>query len=151
MDDCFPPVARRQRVQNTGGWQQICYCDGKKDSRTAFYFANTKNNDWKGGVDEKTKNLIQDTAIKAFTVLCCEGLSRVDFFLKENGEVYVNEINTMPGFTKISMYPKLWEAPASPSLNGNAGGISYTDLITRLIELGIDRFEKERKLKTVYE
>jgi D-alanine-D-alanine ligase len=52
--------------------------------------------------------------------------------------VVVNEINTMPGFTSISMYPKLWEA----------SGLSYTDLITRLIELGISRFEKESRVIT---
>jgi D-alanine-D-alanine ligase len=64
----------------------------------------------------------------------------VDFFLKEDGAVLVNEINTMPGFTKISMYPKLWEA----------SGIGYTELITQLIELAIAKFEKETKLKTTY-
>ncbi|MDR1838765.1 MAG: D-alanine--D-alanine ligase [Treponema sp.] len=89
-------------------------------------------------LDEKTIKRIQELAIKVFQTLCCEGLSRVDFFLKENGEIIVNEINTMPGFTKVSMYPKMWEA----------SGISYTDLITRLIELAISRFEKERRLKT---
>jgi D-alanine-D-alanine ligase len=89
-------------------------------------------------LDEETKRRIQELAVKVFQVLCCEGLSRVDFFLKENGDVIVNEINTMPGFTKVSMYPKLWEAT----------GISYTELITRLIELAISRFEKERQLKT---
>jgi D-alanine-D-alanine ligase len=83
---------------------------------------------------------IQKLAVKTFQVLNCEGLSRVDFFLRDNGEILVNEINTMPGFTKISMYPKLWEAT----------GISYTDLITRLIELAISRHEKERALKTSY-
>jgi D-alanine-D-alanine ligase len=86
----------------------------------------------------ETQKRIQELAIKTFQTLCCEGLSRVDFFLKENGEVFVNEINTMPGFTRISMYPKLWEA----------SGISYTGLITRLIELAISRFEKERAIKT---
>jgi len=70
---------------------------------------------------------IQELAIKAFRTLCCEGLSRVDFFLKKNGEILINEINTMPGFTRISMYPKLWEA----------SGIGYTELISRLIELAI--------------
>jgi D-alanine-D-alanine ligase len=89
-------------------------------------------------LDEETKKRIQELAVKVFQVLCCEGLSRVDFFLKENGEIIVNEINTMPGFTKVSMYPKLWEA----------SGISYTELITRLIELALSRFEKERRLKT---
>jgi len=89
-------------------------------------------------LDEETKKRIQELAVKVFQTLCCEGLSRVDFFLKENGEIIANEINTMPGFTKVSMYPKLWEA----------SGISYTELITRLIELAINRFEKERRLKT---
>jgi D-alanine-D-alanine ligase len=81
---------------------------------------------------------VRDLAIQVFRTLCCEGLSRVDFFLRDNGEVLANEINTMPGFTKISMYPKLWEA----------AGISYTNLITRLIELAFDRYAKEKNLKT---
>ena len=89
-------------------------------------------------LDEQTKRRVQELAVKVFQVLCCEGLSRVDFFLRESGEVIVNEINTMPGFTKVSMYPKLWEA----------SGVSYTELITRLIELAISRFEKERGLRT---
>ncbi|MDR1177500.1 MAG: D-alanine--D-alanine ligase [Spirochaetaceae bacterium] len=81
---------------------------------------------------------IQELAVKTFQVLACEGLGRVDFFMKADGSILVNEINTMPGFTKISMYPKLWEA----------SGLSYTDLIDRLIELSVSRFEKEKKLKT---
>ncbi|MDR2952348.1 MAG: D-alanine--D-alanine ligase [Treponema sp.] len=89
-------------------------------------------------ISEETRKRIQELAVKTFQTLCCEGLSRVDFFLKENGEIFVNEINTMPGFTRISMYPKLWEA----------SGISYTELITRLIELAVRRYEKERGLKT---
>jgi D-alanine-D-alanine ligase len=85
-------------------------------------------------LDSETQKYIQELAVKAFQTLCCEGLSRVDFFLKENGEALVNEINTMPGFTKISMYPKLWEA------SGNAGGgIGYTELISRLIELAMKK------------
>ena len=89
-------------------------------------------------LDEQTKKRVQEMAIKTYQALCCEGLSRVDFFLKETGELFVNEINTMPGFTKISMYPKLWEE----------SGITYTGLITRLIELAISRHEKERAIKT---
>ncbi|MDR1210749.1 MAG: D-alanine--D-alanine ligase [Spirochaetaceae bacterium] len=87
--------------------------------------------------EEKIKE-IQELAVKTFQVLACEGLGRVDFFMKADGSVLVNEINTMPGFTKISMYPKLWEA----------SGLSYTDLIDRLIELAVSRFQKEKKLKT---
>lgn len=83
---------------------------------------------------------VRELAIKTFRTLECEGLGRVDFFLKPNGEVQVNEINTIPGFTSISMYPKMWEA----------SGISYTELIDRLIQLALERFEKEQKLKTSY-
>ena len=110
-----------------------------------FYSYDAKYLDEKGAaleipakLDEKTVKHIQETAVKVFEILCCEGLSRVDFFLKANGDLIVNEINTMPGFTRISMYPKMWEA----------SGIGYTELITRLIELAVSRFEKERKLKT---
>jgi D-alanine-D-alanine ligase len=83
---------------------------------------------------------VRGLAVKTFRALNCEGLSRVDFFLREDGRLLVNEINTMPGFTRISMYPKLWEA----------SGVSYTDLITRLIGLAVSRYEKERALKTNY-
>ena len=89
-------------------------------------------------IDKKTQKKIQELAIKVFQVLNCEGMGRVDFFLKKNGEVLVNELNTIPGFTKISMYPKLWEAT----------GIPLPKLLDRLIELAIERFEKEKKLKT---
>ena len=83
---------------------------------------------------------VQTLAIQAYQAICCEGMARVDFFLKKNGDVYINELNTIPGFTKISMYPKLWEA----------SGISYSALIDRLIELAIERFEKETQLKTTF-
>jgi D-alanine-D-alanine ligase len=81
---------------------------------------------------------IQRMAIEAFQTLCCEGMARVDFFLKESGELFINEMNTIPGFTKISMYPKLWEA----------SGMPYTELLDRLIELAVDRFEKDKQLQT---
>lgn len=89
-------------------------------------------------LDKKTTKKIQELAIQTFQALNCEGMSRVDFFLKKNGGVLVNEINTIPGFTDISMYPKLWEA----------SGIPVSKLLDRLIELAIERFEKEKKLKT---
>ncbi|MDR2159233.1 MAG: D-alanine--D-alanine ligase [Treponema sp.] len=90
-------------------------------------------------VPEEIKARVQSLAVKTFQVLCAGGLARVDFFLRENA-VFVNEINTMPGFTKISMYPKLWEA----------SGLSYTKLIDRLITLAISRHEKEQRLRTSY-
>ncbi|MCA9742977.1 MAG: D-alanine--D-alanine ligase [Deferribacteres bacterium] len=81
---------------------------------------------------------VQSLAVKTYEVLCCEGMARVDFFLKENGELLVNEINTIPGFTKISMYPKLWEV----------SGLPYSNLLERLIELALDRHAQEQRLKT---
>ena len=79
---------------------------------------------------------IQQTAVKTFRVLNCEGMGRVDFFLKKNGDLLVNEINTIPGFTSISMYPKLWEASEIPLIK----------LLDKLIELAMERFKKEQKL-----
>ncbi|MDD4753939.1 MAG: D-alanine--D-alanine ligase [Desulfitobacteriaceae bacterium] len=81
---------------------------------------------------------IQQTAVKAFKTLCCEGFARVDVFLTDDGEVIVNEINTIPGFTKISMYPKMWEA----------SGIPYQELIDRLIQLALEKFRRDQELKT---
>ena len=83
---------------------------------------------------------LQEIAVRAFKVTDCAGMSRVDFLLDwDSGEYYLNEINTIPGFTKISMYPKLWEAT----------GLPYADLIEKLIDLALarkaqrDRTERE--------
>ncbi|AUS97776.1 D-alanine--D-alanine ligase A [Clostridium thermosuccinogenes] len=85
---------------------------------------------------ESTIRTIREYAIRAFKALDCSGLSRVDFFVhKETGEIYINEINTLPGFTSISMYPQLWEA----------SGIPYGELIERLIDLAIERFEDNKR------
>jgi len=81
---------------------------------------------------------VRDIALRAYRTLCCEGMARVDFFVQANGRVLVNEINTIPGFTKISMYPKMWEAT----------GISYPKLIDRLIQLAIQRHRSEKRLRT---
>jgi D-alanine-D-alanine ligase len=120
---------------------------GEVISSHEFYSYDAKYLDEKGAVLEipakvpdTVKARIQALAVQTFQTLCAEGLSRVDFFLREDGEVIVNEINTLPGFTKISMYPKLWEV----------SGVSYTELIDTLIQLAIQRFEKERKLKTSF-
>lgn len=79
----------------------------------------------------------QSIATQAFETLECEGLARVDLFLdKTNGEFYFNEVNTMPGFTSISMYPKMWEA----------SGIGYQELLTRLIDLAMSRHNRKKKL-----
>lgn len=81
---------------------------------------------------------IRQLALQSYRALCCEGMARVDFFLRPNGQVLVNEINTIPGFTKISMYPKMWEA----------SGLNYSRLIDRLIDLALERARRENRLKT---
>jgi D-alanine-D-alanine ligase len=79
---------------------------------------------------------VQRLAIAAFKAVDCSGLARVDFLMEpKSRKIYLNEINTMPGFTAISMYPKLWAA----------SGVSYSDLIGRLIQLGLDRHEEKKK------
>ncbi len=83
----------------------------------------------------------QTLAVKAFEVLACEGMARVDMFATKSGKILVNEINTIPGFTKISMYPKLWEA----------SGISYSQLISKLISLALERHHRQSALKTTYD
>jgi D-alanine-D-alanine ligase len=91
-------------------------------------------------IPAETSERVRELAIKTFKTLSGEGLGRVDFFLKKDGALLVNEINTIPGFTKISMYPRLWEM----------SGISYRELIDRLIQLVLERFEREQKLKSFY-
>jgi len=86
-------------------------------------------------------NDAQRLAIAAFKVLECSGMARVDLFLERStGKFYVNEINTLPGFTSISMYPKLWDT----------SGIPYPELIDRLITLAIERHAEKNKLRTKY-
>src|SRR5947209_18522755 len=79
---------------------------------------------------------IQELAVRAFHAVDCSGLARIDFLMDpRTGKIFLNEINTMPGFTSISMYPKLWDA----------SGLAYPDLIDRLIELAIERHEDKKK------
>jgi D-alanine-D-alanine ligase len=79
---------------------------------------------------------VRSMALEVFKVLRCEGLARVDFFLEEQGRGFLcNEVNTMPGFTPISMYPKLWIA----------SGLSYSDLIDELVSLAIERHGRQRR------
>jgi D-alanine-D-alanine ligase len=79
---------------------------------------------------------VQELAIRAFQAVDCSGLARVDFLMDPSSKkFYVNEINTMPGFTAISMYPKLW----------GASGLSYPDLIDKLIQFGIERHQEKKR------
>ena len=83
-----------------------------------------------GRVSEETSLKLRQTAEKAFAAIGCEGFARIDFFVrKSDGKVILNEINTIPGFTSISMYPKLWDYC----------GLHYPQLLDRLIQLGLQR------------
>lgn len=88
-------------------------------------------------LDEEVVGKLQEQAVKGFQAVGASGLSRVDFFVTKDNEIYINEINTLPGFTNISMYPKLWEA----------SGLPYSELITKLIELGFERHREKQQLK----
>jgi len=86
-------------------------------------------------IDRETAGRVQRMAVLAFRAVECWGMARVDFFLAGDGALWINEINTIPGFTSISMYPKLWEA----------SGLAYPDLIDRLLELAVERHAAERR------
>lgn len=86
---------------------------------------------------QNSVKLLQETALKAYKVLQLEGLSRVDFFYVSDNEFYLNEVNTLPGFTNISMYPKLWEQE----------GVSYSNLLAELVAIAEERFNTRQGLK----
>lgn len=109
-----------------------------------FYAYDTKYIDDNGAqvvvpadLPAEVNDAIRRIAVQAYQTLGCEGMARVDVFLTADNEVIINEINTLPGFTNISMYPKLWQA----------SGIGYSELITRLIELAIERHQADSSLK----
>ena len=88
-------------------------------------------------LDERAIGRVQELAVAAFIASDCEGMARVDFFVTEDGEVLVNELNTIPGFTSTSVYAKLFEA----------SGISYRDLLDRLVALALERRDRRARLK----
>ncbi|MDO4791685.1 MAG: D-alanine--D-alanine ligase family protein [Buchananella hordeovulneris] len=93
------------------------------------YVAGTAVNQIPAALPESVSKRLQELAVRAFEALGCEGLARVDFFVRPNGDAVINEVNTLPGFTQYSMYPQAWLAE----------GMSYTELVTELIELALER------------
>ena len=85
-------------------------------------------------IDAASEERVRELALRMYDAMGCEGYARVDFFVTEAGEVVANEVNTIPGFTAISMYPKLWEA----------SGLQYRDLLSEILELGLKRAERRR-------
>ncbi|TGE37054.1 D-alanine--D-alanine ligase [Desulfosporosinus fructosivorans] len=88
-------------------------------------------------LEESITLRLREMAVEAFRAVEASGLSRVDFFVTSENQIFLNEINTLPGFTEISMYPKLWEA----------SGIPYSELIDQLIQLGLERFQDKQNCK----
>jgi D-alanine-D-alanine ligase len=88
-------------------------------------------------LEEATIGRVQELAVAAFVASDCEGMARVDFFVRDNGEVLVNELNTIPGFTSTSVYAKLFEA----------SGIPYGELLDRLVQLALERRDRRERLK----
>ncbi|NLG27569.1 MAG: D-alanine--D-alanine ligase, partial [Chloroflexi bacterium] len=92
-------------------------------------------------LSDETARQVRELAVRAFVALDCAGMARADFFVcRDTGQVYINELNTIPGFTSISMYPKLWAA----------SGIPYPELIDRLIELALERHADKQSSETRY-
>ena len=142
IEECV--AGREIECSVLGNDRPIASVPGEILPRHQFYSYKAKYLAENGAVLEIPAKLLPDTservrqlAVKVFSVLLCEGMARVDFFLRNGNEIIVNEINTIPGFTRISMFPKLWEA----------SGIAYSEVIDRLIQLAIERFDREKRLK----
>ncbi len=127
-------VGREIEVAVLGNENPKASCIGEIFAANEFYDYNAKYENAGSrtaivtDLEPEKEREIRETAIKVYEIMGCRGLARVDFFLKESGRVVFNEINTLPGFTHISMYPKLWEA----------SGVPYAELIDRLIELALE-------------
>ncbi len=140
--------ARELECAILGNQNPIATAVGEVILGSEFYDFNDKYLDGKSRtqipaeLDIDVIDEIKDLSIQAFQALDCSGLARVDFFLnRDDGQIYINEINTMPGFTSISMYPKMVEYY----------GINYKDLVDRLIKLGFERFDEKQKNCTVFD
>ncbi len=141
-------TAREIEVSVLGNESPIASVPGEVVPGNEFYSYKDKYIDDKAQLlipaplDEATTQRVRSLAVAAYAAIDAAGLARCDFLLdKDSGAVWLNEINTIPGFTSISMYPKLWEA----------SGVPYPELVNRLIELALERHADKRRNKTSYE
>ncbi len=151
--------AREIECSVTGNTAELFIIDGKENKRSVmsyelgeiaptheFYDYEAKYTDPNGAaliipakLTREQEEKIKDLAKKAYKALDCSGLSRVDFFIdKQTGDIFINELNTLPGFTSISMFPKMCEA----------GGLAYKDVIELILEQGVERFKSRQALTT---
>lgn len=128
-------IGREVECAVMGNFEPVASCVGEILPEAEFYDYDAKYKDGTTGLaipaelPEGAEEKIKKAAIKTYTAMGCKGLSRVDFFLKNDGTVYLNEINTLPGFTSISMFPKLF----------GCCGIAYSDLIDKLIMYALEK------------
>ena len=139
--------AREIEVSVLGNENPRASVPGEIRPSDEFYSYNAKYVDGKSElfipapISEDLIKLVQDLAVKSYKAIDCAGLARVDFLLdRDTDELYLNEINTIPGFTAISMYPKLWEA----------SGLSYAKLVDELIDLALERKAERSKSKRTF-
>ncbi|TDL95371.1 D-alanine--D-alanine ligase [Macrococcus carouselicus] len=136
-------VAREIEVAVLGNDLPETTLPGEVVKDVAFYDYKAKYKDGKvqlaipADISEETAETLRNMAVEAFKATDCSGLVRADFFVTEDETIYINETNAMPGFTKFSMYPLLWENM----------GVSYSELITRLITLAKERYADKKKIK----
>ena len=128
--------AREIEVSVLGNEEPVASVCGEVLPSREFYSYESKYVDGTSGLEipaqlpAQTSECIREYAVRAYQAIDCAGMGRVDFFVeKDTNKIYLNELNTIPGFTKISMYPKLWEA----------SGLPYNRLVDRLIELAMER------------
>lgn len=141
------PNVREIEVSVLGNDNPQASVPGEVEPSREFYSYESKYIDGTSGLlipaplpDEITEH-IQEIAVRAYKAIDCAGMARVDFMIdKETNAIYLNEVNTIPGFTKISMYPKLWEAT----------GLPYADLVNRLVELALERKAERDRTKHDY-
>ncbi len=141
------PAAREIEVSVLGNDEPVASVPGEIVPSREFYSYEAKYLDGKSELlipaplPEEVTERVRDLAVRAYRAIDGAGMARVDFLLSgETGELYVNELNTIPGFTEISMYPKLWEA----------SGLPYPQLIDRLIELALERHRDKARSETSY-
>ncbi|HJV16288.1 MAG TPA: D-alanine--D-alanine ligase [Bacillales bacterium] len=139
-------VAREIEVAILGNDEPQCSVAGEIVPKKDFYDYTAKYEDGNTGliipaeITNEEYELIKDMALKAFKALDCSGLVRADFFLTKDGKALINEVNTMPGFTPVSMFPLLWKHT----------GIEYPKLIERLVELAKERHAEKQHIKYTF-
>ena len=139
--------AREIEVSVLGNDHPIASVCGEVLPSREFYSYESKYMDGTSGLvipaqlPDEISECIREYAVRAYTAIDCAGMARVDFFVeKDTNRVYLNELNSLPGFTKISMYPKLWEA----------SGLPYPNLVDRLIELAMERKAERDRTSHLY-